>query len=155
MNEKLVLKLQRRKPVKPGWPIRGDLTGPDLSLQTLEDPLVLYPSLPTSAFGPYVDGNRTVFKIAGVTAIPAGTYRVYVTHSPTFKRELPILVNVPQFTGVRIHRGNYQEDSEGCIVVGTSGDGRTVSEGAKAEETLIQWLRAHQEDAIWLEVRNP
>lgn len=57
-------------------------------------------------------------KIAGKTAIPAGTYRVKKTMSPRFKKILPEIMNVPGFTGVRIHAGNTVADTDGCLLLG-------------------------------------
>ena len=53
-------------------------------------------------------------KVMDETAIPAGTYDV----SAKFKRKLPLLLNVPHFTGIRIHKGNTDKDTSGCILVG-------------------------------------
>ena len=51
-------------------------------------------------------------------AIPAGRYAVAVTWSPKFGRWLPLLVNVPHRSGIRIHAGNTAQDTAGCILVG-------------------------------------
>lgn len=57
-------------------------------------------------------------KVQKETAIPAGRYRITLEDSPHFKRELPYLHDVPNFTGILIHAGNTAEDSSGCILVG-------------------------------------
>lgn len=66
-------------------------------------------------------------KVYGKTAIPVGTYKVDMTTSPKFanrvwgKRyngKVPQLLNVPGFSGVRIHPLNTAEDSLGCIGLG-------------------------------------
>lgn len=58
-------------------------------------------------------------KVYGKTAIPEGMYEVKLTHSPRFKKILPEILNVPNFSGIRIHTGNSSKDTEGCILVGT------------------------------------
>ena len=57
-------------------------------------------------------------KIYGKTAIPEGTYEMVLSYSPRFKKILPEILNVPNFTGIRIHSLNKAEESEGCIGVG-------------------------------------
>lgn len=57
-------------------------------------------------------------KVFGKTAIPKGRYKVIMAYSPRFKRELPLLLNVPQFVGILIHSGNTELDTEGCLIVG-------------------------------------
>jgi len=57
-------------------------------------------------------------KIFGKTAIPLGTYKFAIAHSPKFNKDVPLLQNVPNFTAVEIHVGNYPHDTEGCLLVG-------------------------------------
>lgn len=57
-------------------------------------------------------------KVPGQTAIPSGNYEVVLSYSTKFKRLLPEILNVPYFTGIRIHRGNTKEDTEGCPLLG-------------------------------------
>lgn len=52
------------------------------------------------------DEERAV-KVQDETAIPLGHYKVIIDMSLRFKRLMPLILNVPNFTGVRIHNGNY------------------------------------------------
>lgn len=57
-------------------------------------------------------------KVKGKTAIPRGYYDVRITYSPKYKRMMPLVVDVPAFSGIRLHSLNKPEDSEGCIGFG-------------------------------------
>ena len=57
-------------------------------------------------------------KVQNETCIDAGTYNVVVNHSAHFNKDLPQILNVPCFEGIRIHGGNTAKDTEGCILIG-------------------------------------
>jgi hypothetical protein len=83
-------------------------------------------------------------KVYGETAIPAGKYNVIITFSPKFKRELPLLLNVPNFEGIRIHNGSYPEDSEGCILVGDSFGPGMLTNSKKTINELMDLLSVYE-----------
>ena len=56
-------------------------------------------------------------KVYGETAIPYGTYTVTLSYSNRFKKTMPEILNVPNFSGIRIHCGNSSKDTEGCLLV--------------------------------------
>jgi hypothetical protein len=62
------------------------------------------------------DVNRDV-KIKHQTCIPAGLYKVVLTVSNRFKRLMPLLIDVPNFKGIRIHGGNTHKNTSGCPMV--------------------------------------
>ena len=57
-------------------------------------------------------------KIKKETAIPTGTYKVTITYSNRFKKNMPLINDVKGFEGIRIHNGNNSQDTEGCVLVG-------------------------------------
>ena len=77
--------------------------------------------------------------------IPALCYHVCVTQSPRFKRLLPIVQNVPQRSGIRIHRGSKPEHSSGCVLV-------PAEKEKELTNTLLKAQQEHEE--IILEVTD-
>lgn len=90
------------------------------------------------------DAIRPV-KIPNETAIPAGTYKVEVTYSPRFKRNLPLLVDVPNYTGIRIHNGSNKDHTSGCILVGFNTSKGILSDSRKISDQLTNLLESLSE----------
>ena len=81
-------------------------------------------------------------KVPGKTAIPVGTYRLVVTPSPKFGRNLIEVQNVPGFTGIRVHRGNTADCSAGCILPGLNTEKGKVTNSTHFEELLTSMVMA-------------
>lgn len=75
-------------------------------------------------------------KIMGKTAIPKGVYRIIITYSPRMKKKAPLLLNVPNFEGVRIHAGNTYNDTEGCILCGFNTIAGKLTQSKKTTDAL-------------------
>lgn len=91
-------------------------------------------------------------KVYGQTAIPYGTYDVVLSYSPKFKRNLPRLLNVKNFDGILIHRGNTNKDTDGCILVGENKEVGKVLFSTKYEEKLVTMLSFEQNNGIKSEI---
>ena len=87
-------------------------------------------------------------KVYGKTAIPTGRYRVELTKSKKFGRVLPLLYNVKGFEGIRIHRGNTNEDTLGCILVGQNKAVGKVINSAMAEQNLMDRLKEVEKNEL-------
>jgi len=86
------------------------------------------------------DAERKI-KIKSETAIPKGDYKVIINESYRFKRLLPLLIDVPNFEGVRIHSGNSNHDTEGCILVGQTRNKNYIGQSRKAFDKLFKKMQ--------------
>jgi hypothetical protein len=75
-------------------------------------------------------------KIKGKTAIPYGVYKVIIDYSNRFKCNMIHILDVPNFEGIRIHAGNTDEDTEGCILVGYTKQDNSIGKSRLASEAL-------------------
>lgn len=93
-------------------------------------------------------------KIYGNTCIPDGEYFVRITYSNRFKRDLPIIYNVEQgylisdgvntWEGVRIHPGNTDADTLGCLLPGMNKGKDIVSDSRVAfDQHVFPFIQNH------------
>jgi hypothetical protein len=104
------------------------------------------------------EGNRLIFqsytledeyrdkKVHGETRITAGFYELvlqmneteltkkYRAKYPWFKHHI-MIKNVPGFTGVYIHIGNTDKDTDGCILLGDNADNNNLGFGSVSNST--------------------
>lgn len=80
-------------------------------------------------------------KVYGETCIPYGKYKVILSYSPKFKRELPEILEVPDFQGIRIHRGNKISDTLGCVLCGEKIKNGYLSNSTPYEIKLVELFK--------------
>lgn len=108
------------------------IDGQDIGVFTLEDKVREEAGIPVDQW-----------KIPSQTAIPMGIYKVIVDFSKHFQKQLPHILDVPGFTGVRIHPGNTDLDTEGCILVGLeSSGGDFIGKSREAFEIVFGKINA-------------
>lgn len=74
--------------------------------------------------------------------IPQGDYPVEVNYSPRFGEDLPLVLGVPDRDGIRIHSGNYEKDTTGCILVGKQTfNTSTLYDSRKTLELLLSYIK--------------
>ena len=105
-------------------------------------------------------------KVYGETAIPFGRYRITLkVQSPKYSKKkayekikgyVPRILDIPGYSGVLIHIGNYPRDTEGCVLVGYN-----QVKGAVVNSTKAFWklydilLEADQKgEEIWLTIQK-
>jgi hypothetical protein len=93
-------------------------------------------------------------KVFGKTAIPRGRYQVILSWSDRFKKNLPLLLNVPGFGGIRIHSGNTDVDTEGCVLVGQTKGADFIGNSRLAFADLMLKLEiASKREKIYITIK--
>ena len=94
-------------------------------------------------------------KVYGETAIPYGRYRITVTLSPKFKRELPRLLAVPHFTGILIHEMRDASQSHGCIGVGENKIKGGLINSRPYVQELTSWIKIQESmgNAVYITIK--
>ena len=96
-------------------------------------------------------------KVYGETAIPAGRYKIEINFSQKFQKLMIAVLDVPGFTGIRIHSLNDAEETLGCIGVGAIIDGPNRIHGGS---TVLPHLFSIIQEAlslgesVWLEIKD-
>jgi hypothetical protein len=97
------------------------------------------------------------WKVKEKTAIPAGNYPITLVHSNRFGADTLTLNNVPGFLYIRIHGGNTQHHTEGCLLPGTRNSKNTIAGSQTAlrelRELVVPEIQAG--NAVTIEIFNP
>jgi len=97
------------------------------------------------------------WKIKGQTAIPALTYNVTVDYSPKYKRDMIHILDVPGYSGIRVHAGNKSADTEGCVLLGMRWKGGDwIADSQKAMKLLMPKLQEalNRGEEVELTIKN-
>lgn len=91
-------------------------------------------------------------KVYGETCIPTGTYEIDMYYWSKYKRYYPHLRNVPNYSGVLIHKGSTPEDTMGCILVGMDRGKDLISNCAQAYDPLKGLIEEALGEGVTIEV---
>ena len=102
--------------------------------------------------------------VKGETAIPYGRYRLSISYSNRFKKQMILITNVRGGTilyhgqsidclGVRIHGGNTEADTTGCILAGKTRTETGIKNCSAINQMLIDLVaNADQYGEVYLNI---
>lgn len=104
-------------------------------------------------------------KVKGYTAIPVGKYRMTVSMSTRFKREMVMIYSETNqyelkaggisFKGIRAHGGNTHKHTDGCIIIAKKRVGNDGVQGStEAEFTAVVKDYIKKGHEVFLTVKN-
>ncbi len=119
-----------------------------------------------------VEDEAREVKVSGETRIPAGRYqltlREYGAHHIRYSRKFPDIhkgmieiMDVPGFTDILIHIGNTDDDTAGCLLVGSTAEGNLIGPGRIGGSTSA-YLRIYpviaqmitNRRSVWIQYRD-
>ena len=144
------------------------MTGTDLYLKREE--------APTKTFGKLYNGNIYLCEtledkvrneneyVKGETALPYGRYRLLISYSNRFKKQMILITNVRggaityhgqsvDSVGARIHGGNTEKDTLGCVLAGKTRTETGIKNCSAINQTLIDLVKnADQWGEVYLNI---
>jgi len=144
------------------------MTGTELFLKREE--------LPTKTYGKLYNGNIYLCEtledkvrsesdyVKGETAIPYGRYRLSISYSNRFKKQMILITNVRGGTityhgksidsvGARIHGGNTEADTLGCVLAGQTRTATGIKNCSAVNQMLIDLVKnADQWGEVYLNI---
>lgn len=100
------------------------------------------------------------WKVPGTTAIPSGRFRIELEDSPHFGPDTITLRAVPGFDYIRMHSGNTEQHTEGCVLLGyqltdlhTIVVGQTHAARDNLKRVVKEAIARGQE--VWITILNP
>ena len=118
------------------------IDGQDLNIFTIEDKFREVKGKPVSSW-----------KVQDTTAIPTGVYKLIISMSNRFKKLMPEILKVEGFSGVRIHSGNTSANTEGCLILGKTWDGKSdfIGNSKQAVQEFMNKIQGQSDIEITIE----
>jgi len=93
-------------------------------------------------------------KVKHHTAIHEGRFKVVLTYSNRFKRDMPLIMSVPLFKGIRMHGGNTHYNTSGCPLVAYNRLADDKIQGTAEKELTEKIKLALEVGEVWITLIN-
>lgn len=99
-------------------------------------------------------------KVMKETAVDAGRFQLIYEYSPRFKKRLLTLVGTKRHKAVRVHSVRTDDDTEGCIGVGSRANEEKgelfggLTDGVREQLEALFVEEEQNGNTVWLNIRN-